>query len=247
MNQIARPLALATLALMVVGCGGGGSGTNTTGSGTCGPDFLTPNYIQAVDPGSNQPNRARFWTSFPLNVRFTNDETFDDNGTSVSAADQSRIAMARWESAADGANLFEETTSSSNAKITVTFNQIANAPGSGGTLGSTVVSFFPSNNQLIDAEITINIWPNMTRAQFIDGLRKTIAHEFGHALYLQGHSDESEDVMYYQTNPSIDFPLTTRDINTFKTAYCGEFTQNLTTRALPNETPVRETITCPGH
>lgn len=240
-----RFATFAVLAALVAGCGGGGNSQSGGGSLACGPNFATPNYVQVTDPGTQRQNTLRYWPSFPVRVYIENEETYDDDGTTVSTSDLTRIAMSRWVAAADNAPVFLETDNPSEAKIKIAFAQTTSAPGSGGTLGRTVVSFFPSNNQLVSAEITINLWPNMTRAQFVQGLRQTIAHEFGHALYLQGHSDVAADTMYYQTDPSKDGPLTTRDINSFHTAYCGNFGNNLTSRSLPGEQPVTEVVDCP--
>ncbi len=245
MTSLTRTLLLALLVASVAGCGGGGGTRTTTGALTCGPTYKTPNYVEAIDPASNRSNILRYWPNFAITVYFTNEQTFDDNGTLVSTSDLSRTAISRWESAADGADLFTEVTSANGAQVTVSFNQLASAPGSGDTLGTTVVSFFPSNSQLISAEVVINTWVGMTRAQFIDGLKQTITHEFGHVLYLQGHSDNPADTMYYQSDPSVDGPLTTSDINSLQTAYCGDFTNNLTSRARPGEQPVTIKIDCP--
>jgi hypothetical protein len=235
---------LISFLLVMGGCGGGGT-TSNTGSLTCGPTFKTPNYVLAIDPANSEPNDIRFWPSFPISIHFENSQNFDDNGSTVSTTDLTRTAMSRWVGAADNAPLFTETGSPNGAKVKISFNQLASPPGSGGTLGRTLVSFFPSNNELVTAEIVINTWPGMTRAQFLDGLTQTITHELGHALYLQGHSDVQADTMYFQSDPSADAPLTTRDINSFQTAYCGKFSNNLQSRSPRNEQPVSVLITCP--
>lgn len=45
-------------------------------------------------------------------------------------------------------------------------------------------------------------------------------HEIGHALGLDGHSDNAQDIMYCSTNPNVEHPqLTQRDINTLYLLY----------------------------
>lgn len=244
MKPSVRNLSLIVLAGFFAGCGGGGGTSTGGGSLTCGPTFKTPNYVESVDPSSNQQNTLRYWPSFPIQVFIENEVVYDNNGTIVSTDDLTETAINRWIAAAENAGIITLTNNEAAAEITVQFAQLNQKPGSGGTLARTVVSFFPSNNQLVSAEITVNLWPNMTAAEFTEGLIQTITHEFGHALYLQGHSEVDGDTMYFQSDPSEDGPLTTRDINSFQTAYCGEFTTRNITRSNPDEQPVTEVITC---
>jgi hypothetical protein len=55
------------------------------------------------------------------------------------------------------------------------------------------------------------------------GLKTTAAHEFGHALGINGHSDNPSDVMFYgrQVNKPEDVPVSPRDLNTLRAAYAG--------------------------
>ena len=72
------------------------------------------------------------------------------------------------------------------------------------------------------SDILLNTWMGMSDGN-IRSFQETSAHEFGHALGMNGHSDDTNDVMF--TAHLIDSmkPLTTRDINSLKTAYCGQF------------------------
>lgn len=242
MKSVSRVAISSVVLGVLIGCGGSGGGTsNSNGNNTCGPNFLTPNYVQAFDPGSSQQNIIRHWESFPVTLKFENAVTFNDGGTLISTNDLGRSAIGRWSTTA-GTALVNEVTGVTSALITVRINQIGAQPGAGGTLAVTTTTYFPSNNQLVSAEIEINVWPGMTRNQFVNGLRHTMTHEFGHALFLQGHSDQAADTMYYQSDPSVDVPLTTRDKNSLKTAYCGDFSSNLVSRAPIGEQPVTERI-----
>lgn len=243
-KKIFLTAGISVVAGILIGCGGAGGGTTSGGNLSCGASFATPNYIQDNDPGSGDPNVTRFWRTFPITLGFVNEESYNDSGTTVTTSDQTRVAMSRWVNAADGTALFSEIANANSAKIRVEVNRLSAEPGAGQVLAQTVITYFPSSGEIVSAEITINTWPNMTRNQFVNGLKRTIAHEFGHALYLEGHSSLISDVMYYQGNSSLDQNLTTRDINTFQTAYCGDFT-NRSVRSNPNEALVKKVITCP--
>lgn len=236
----------AVIVLFAIGCGGGGnsqSGGNTTPL-SCGPNYLTPNYVLANDPGDNQPNVILTWPGFPLNVYFATNQVNTYGGTSYDTNDLFWEAMQRWVAASGASMVINQTSSSANADITVNVNQLSTAPGGGGTLGYTQVTYYPSTGQIVSANVTINTWPSMTAAQFRDGLKATTTHEFGHALFLQGHSDDNLDNMYYQGSSSLDKLLTQRDINSFLTAYCGTFSSRSRARGETGEQPVTITISC---
>lgn len=239
----------AAIVLFAIGCGGGGNSTpggNTTPL-ACGPNYLTPNYVQATDPGNNQTNKILTWPGFPINVYFASNQVNTYGGNSFDTNDIFWAAMQRWVAASSGNMIVNQVGSSAGADITVDVNQLSTAPGGGGTLGFTQVTYYPSTGQIVSAHVTINTWPGMTAAQFKDGLKATCTHEFGHALFLQGHSDDSLDNMYYQGSSSLDKPLTQRDINSFLTAYCGTFASRSRARGETGEQPVTITIECKGH
>lgn len=242
----------AALTIGAIGCGGGGgSSTNGNTPLACGPTYLTPNYVTATDPGNNEANEVLTWPGFPLNIYFASNQTATYNSNTFDTTDTFTEALTRWSTASSGAMTFNEINSSTGADITINVNQLSAAPGSGGTLGFTQVTYFPSTGQIVSATITINTWPSMTQAQFVDGLRSTATHEFGHSLFLQGHSDQTADNMYYQGSSALDKPLTQRDTNSFLTAYCGNFAtrsrEKQAAQGAPGEQPVTKTIYCKGH
>ncbi len=194
----------ATLVIGAIGCGGGGSSTGGSTPLACGPEYLTPNYVTATDPGDNEENVILTWPAFPLNVYFASNQSATFTGTAYNTTDTFLEALQRWSDASGGNMTFNHVNSSTGADITVNVNQLSSAPGGGGTLGYTQVTYYPSNGQIVSANVTMNTWPGMTRAQFVDGLRGTSTHEFGHALFLQGHSDLQADSMYYQGSSALD-------------------------------------------
>lgn len=245
-----RPTLLAAtcaITIGILGCGGGGSSSGGTG-GTplvCGPNYLTPNYVLATDPGDNEQNVILVWPSFPLAVMFETNETANYNSVDYDTNDIFWEGAQRWVAASSGDAQLTQTTNAGAAKIKVNTNRLGAQPGAGGTLAFTTISYFPSTGQIISASIVMNTWPNMTEAQFVDGLKHTFTHEMGHALFLQGHSDQMNDVMYYAGSASVDSPLTTRDMNSFLTAYCGDFNGSaLIATGRVGEQPATITIEC---
>lgn len=241
-------VVLATaVTIGAIGCGGGGSSSSNSTPLACGPNYLTPNYTEATDPGDNEPNLILTWPGFPLNVHFASEQSRTFSGNTYNTTDLFWEAMQRWVSASGNNMQVSKVSTSTNADITVNVNQLSAAPGGGGTLGFTQVTYYPSTGQIVSANVTINVWPGMSAAQFRDGLRSTSSHEFGHALFLQGHSDQTADLMYYQGSSSVDKAITTRDQNSFLTAYCGEFSSRSRSReavGAPGEQPVTITINC---
>ncbi|MFM9872784.1 MAG: matrixin family metalloprotease [Fimbriimonadaceae bacterium] len=241
----------ATLIIGAIGCGGGGSSSSGNTPLSCGPNYLTPNYVEATDPGNSQANLILTWPGFPLNVYFASNQTATFSGNTYDTTDTFTEALTRWKTASSGSMTFTEINTATGADITVNVNQLSAAPGGGGTLGYTQVTYYPSTKQIVSANVTMNTWPGMTQAQFVDGLKSTAAHEFGHALFLQGHSDQNADNMYYQGSSALDKPLTQRDTNSFLTAYCGNFaTRGIgkpAAQGFPGEQPVTKTIYCKGN
>lgn len=224
---------------VLLGCGGGGS--SSSNPLTCGPTYLTPNYVTAVDPGDNTPNEVLTWSQFPLRLFIKNTVT---HPSTVATTDEHAIeAASRWTNASNGQANFVRVTQQSQAQVTFEVATLPSPVGSGGTLGFTEVTYFQSNRQIVSARIVVNVWNGMTSDQFDKGLKNTITHEFGHALFMQGHSDADADVMYFQGELDVDSALTTRDVNSFLTAYCGNF-RSRATRSNPDEKPVTIRIEC---
>lgn len=241
-HLIAWPASLVMGALIILGCGGAGT---TIISQQCGPTYATPNYAQANDPGSGDANLLLRWSGYPLRYYIANSEQRTFGSSTTSTTEKFQEALNKWsQSVTPGAVTFTEIADQGSSDIELMITTIAAHPGQGGTLGRTVVTYYQSTGEIIKAEIEVNVWPGMTQAQWEEGLRHTMSHEIGHGLFLSGHSDDNSDLMYYQGSSSTDKPLTTKDVNTFLTAYCGDFGTRYPRGDYPNEKPVQLVITC---
>jgi predicted Zn-dependent protease len=239
--------SLLTISFLALpGCGGAGGVTQALP--LCGLDFSTPNYAADSDRNGS-PNLLLRWANFPVRVHFAQTVTYTQNGAFIVSNEQVREGFRRWEGASGGGVSWSETGSIGDADIIVRTIPLDRRPGPNKALGTTTVQYFASNRQIIEAEIRLFTWPNMTVEQFRDGLLSTATHEVGHALYLLGHSPHSSDLMYAVGSVNADKGVSERDANTLRTSYCGAYYNGRAPLAAPlmGEAPQQKTISCPGH
>lgn len=241
-------LLLVIAGIMLVGCGGSGGGTTSSGGGgrACGPDYLIPNYVLNDDPNNGQRNRLLFWERFPVRVAFRNDKFYPDgSGGSISVALLAEEAFGRWQTASSGGVQISRVGSTSDAEISVSFSTLASRPVGGGTLATTSISFIESSGRIVSATIDIATWPGMSVAELFLGLKATASHEFGHALFLLGHSAGSDDLMFPSIALERDKAISQSDINSLFTSYCGSFGRAPLDRSREAEGPIKTiTIAC---
>jgi predicted Zn-dependent protease len=179
---------------------------------------FTPNY-------SNLMPLYR-WASLPVKVRFLNSGVVTLNdGTQ---ADLQQVAMdgfGEWATATNNTVFVEITTDPAQANITVHFGGLPGVPTANSVLGLEQSTLY-SDNTIKSADILLNTWPSMTSAN-VNSFRETSTHEFGHALGINGHSDSPQDVMYAAHSIVLAKPLSIRDIDTLRTAYCNDFSREV--------------------
>jgi tetratricopeptide (TPR) repeat protein len=123
-------------------------------------------------------------------------------------------AMSAWSSATHNAVRFTTTNHPDRADIIVRWkrnfshNKIGENPFE--SIGDTIV-----RSDLVIATFVSATGPQMP----ISELRKTIIHEMGHAIGIQGHSPYPEDIMYWSVNPEQGGALTARDKATISMLY----------------------------
>ena len=171
------------------------------------------------------------WSSLPVKVRFVNSGIVTLNDSTQTDLQQVAIdGFVEWANASNNGTFVQITTDPAQANVTVHFGALAGAPTATEVLGLEQSTLY-SDNTIKSADILLNTWPSMTAAN-VNSFRETAAHEFGHALGINGHSDSSQDVMYAAHSVILAKPLSTRDINTLRTAYCNDFSRE----ALPHVT-----------
>lgn len=216
------------------GCGGGG-GVNVIASRPVSTDVssavLPPNGSGVSLPGCTSesflPNFSKtimlyHWNKFPLHVYFENSGVVTkDDGTQVDLIPVALTGLNEWVTATGDGIAYDVTSDPKLANVTVHFTSLNSSPTEKDLLGVEQSAIF-ADGTMKSADIQFSIWSGMT-SQNVSGFQETCAHEFGHALGLNGHSEDSRDVMFAVHLTNTMKPLSVRDVNTMKTAYCNSF------------------------
>lgn len=121
-----------------------------------------------------------------------------------------------WTRAAGGCLSFKYTSNEKIATIKVYFT---NSFQSSKTAGVTRLHSVP-NKYTQGATIYISLINPLTKKPFnTNTLRKIATHEIGHALGINGHSSNRNDIMYPDTS-IIGFYTSNRDYATIRRMYC---------------------------
>jgi hypothetical protein len=205
----AAALAVGVLfgATSLAGCGGGGTGGDDGGSS--GPPIVTSRSFSQAAAAGFQPNyRAeletlRRWpkTTIKVFVRAVNDGR--DRTVPV------RNAIALWQEATQNFLTFDLVGLESQADIVV--NYVPGSTLSERSVGYTTVTFQTPSNTLTRAQVYV------AKESDDDVLTQITAHEFGHALGVDGHSQSDLDLMF----PRLNLPtrVSESDINTVYSGY----------------------------
>jgi hypothetical protein len=166
-----------------------------------GPARGTPTTIVTLQPNySARLDHRLSWSLLPIRVFFVPDKHY--------TVERERIARAgfdHWTRATTNFIRYSVTRLAHRADIFVRFNPTLNG-------GLTKTHF--RKGRLFRADMTVGVAHDEG-----DDIECTAAHEFGHALGIDGHSDDRDDLMYPVHVMGRSFGITERDVNTLASAY----------------------------
>lgn len=230
--QVQRGLFLALLILAASSLGSGCGVTARAGQPGRAP--LTPAAArrrQAAAAPSFTPNYANGpdinglfqWRRFPLRVFFYTDDAYTPDRER-----DTRAGFDQWARGTSGVLGYRVVNDARQADVTVRFIPNEYVPNEPDTVGRTEVSIL-NKRRLVKGRMVLAVGRIAP-----DDLPGLAAHEWGHALGIQGHSDDANDLMYAVTmryvRPDGSYVpgqrarrVTRRDLNTIKTVYKALF------------------------
>lgn len=125
------------------------------------------------------------------------------------------LAMQRWQQASDGAISFVLTDNKDNSDIDVFWTDNLGALHSiaeGGDAKPTVLG-----SELKHVRICLSTIGEVRNPVTEKSMYLTSLHELGHALGIEGHSDNPGDIMFYTLSTAAD--VSSRDANTLRKLY----------------------------
>ena len=171
-----------------------------------------PDYAHATGMGP-----LLHWARMPVRVRFA-----PGGAATPERVQAARAGFNEWALMTLDVIRCQVVDDPQKADLVVRFDPAAFVPGHPGAVGHTELTH--ADSVLVAADMTL-----ATGGAAAADLTQTAAHEFGHALGINGHSDDPADMMYPSTTrlilpdgtalPAPPRLVTTRDLNTLWLCY----------------------------
>lgn len=160
------------------------------------------------------------WDKSPIKVFISSGQGVP--GFRASFPGMIRHAFDTWNTAAGDKLAWQEVAAESDGDVKIYFTDhvknIATGTEAGETNAYTQFNRLTNQGTIYGAKMTL--LTQLPERGFSDlEMSKTILHETGHALGLQGHSPNRDDIMYYSINNQQQGVLTLRDETTMAKLY----------------------------
>lgn len=148
------------------------------------------------------------WSHFPITVGFRHDANYSPQRQAAILA-----GFRQWVGATRGVVAFSVVNDPRSADVTVSCDPSR-------VISQTDTEYDPDTHILTHAAVTMGLQsPDSSSARVNAAeLQGLAAHEFGHTLGINGHSDSPRDLMY-PTLGDYNRAITLRDLNTLRIAY----------------------------
>lgn len=187
------------------------------------PTIPTTDFVGAADYLSSVSVQGVYtWEADKLPIKVFIKADPSVHGYRPQFAGMVRNAFDTWSQASGGKLSWREVKNASDADVNIHWTTVVTERPNGTEAGETnaYTQLNRATNRGIIYGAKMTLLTELNGQPFGDDfMNKTIIHETGHALGLQGHSPNRTDIMFYAINNDQQPMLTSRDTATMKHLY----------------------------